>query len=175
ANGQGGYNSGVAVDPKNPDVVYTFHVTAYKSADGGNSFVAFKGGPPGGDDTWSSWYNQSTEQVYHIATDNSFPYWIYATQQDAGAIATRSRGDLGTITPIDWKPVPAWEWGTILPDPTDPNIVFSSGLSISKISYPSGAWINVGPEQDPSLKLRASLNLPIVFSTWHGQRELLAG
>jgi len=27
ANGQGGYNSGVFVDPKNPDVVYTFHVT----------------------------------------------------------------------------------------------------------------------------------------------------
>ncbi len=48
--------------------------------------------------TWSSWYNQATEQVYHISTDNSFPYWIYATQQDAGAVATRSRGDLGTVT-----------------------------------------------------------------------------
>ena len=136
ANGQGGYTSGVYVDSKNPDIVYTFHVTAYKSTDGGNSFVAFKGGPPGGDDpqvmwidptdgkrilmgydqgaivsfdggdTWSSWYNQSTEQVYHIATDNSFPYWIYATQQDAGAIATSSRGNLGAITSIDWKPVP---------------------------------------------------------------------
>src|SRR5205823_1840276 len=128
-----------------------------------------------GGDTSSSWYNQSTEQVYHIATDNAFPYWIYATQQDAGAIATRSRGDLGTITPIDWKPVPGWEWGTILPDPRDPSMVFSSGLSISKISYPGGAWINVGPEQDPSLKLRSSLNAPIVFATWHGKQELLAG
>src|SRR5437867_2950034 len=205
ANAQGGYNSGVYVDSKNPDVVYTFHVTAYKSTDGGNSFTAFKGGPPGGDDpqvmwidptdgkrmlmgydqgaivsfdggdTWSSWYNQSTEQVYHIATDNVFPYWIYATQQDAGAIATSSRGNLGTITPIDWKPVPGWEWGTILPDPRDPNIVYSSGLGISRINYPTGEWINFGPDQDPSLKLRASLNLPIVFSTWHGQRELLAG
>ena len=205
ANAQGGYNSGVYVDPKNADIVYTFHVTAYRSTDGGNSFTGFKGGPPGGDDpqvmwidptdgkrmlmgydqgaivsfdggdTWSSWYNQSTEQVYHIATDNAFPYWIYATQQDAGAIATRSRGDLGTITPIDWKPVPGWEWGTILPDPRDPGMVFSSGLSISKISYPGGAWINVGPEQDPSLKLRSSLNAPIVFATWHGKQELLAG
>src|SRR5216117_3245951 len=205
ANGQGGYNSGVSVDPKNPHVVYTFHITAYKSTDGGNSFTAFKGSPPGGDDpqrmwidptdgkrilmgydqgaivsfdggdTWSSWYNQSTEQVYHIATDNSFPYWIYATQQDAGAIATSSRGNLGTITPIDWKPVPGWEWGTILPDPRNPNVVYSSGLSISKITYPGGEWINVGPEQDPSLKLRASLNLPIAFATWHGRPELLAG
>src|SRR6266550_2218354 len=205
ANGQGGYNSGVSVDPTNPDVVYTFHITAYKSTDGGNSFTAFKGGPPGGDDpqrmwidptdgkrilmgydqgaivsfdggdTWSSWYNQSTEQVYHIAADNSFPYWIYATQQDAGAIATRSRGNLGAITTIDWKPVPGWEWGTILPDPRNPNVLFSSGFSISKITYPSEEWINVGPEQDPSLKLRATLNLPITFTTWRGKEQLLAG
>jgi len=205
ANGQGGYNCGVYVDPKNPDIVYTFHVTAYRSTDGGNSFTGFKGGPPGGDDpqvmwidptdgkrmlmgydqgaivsfdggdTWSSWYNQSTEQVYHIAADNSFPYWIYATQQDAGAIATRSRGDLGAITPLDWKPVPGWEWGTILPDPRDPNVVFSSGLGISKITYPSEEWIHVGPDQDPSLKLRGVSLAPIVFTTWNGRRELLAG
>ncbi len=205
ANGQGGYNSGVYVDPKNPDIVYTFHVTAYRSTDGGNSFSGFKGGPPGGDDpqvmwidptngkrmlmgydqgaivsfdggdTWSSWYNQSTEQVYHIATDNSFPYWIYATQQDAGAIATRSRGNLGAITPIDWKPVPGWEWGTILPDPRDPNVVFSSGIGISKITYPGEEWIKVGPDQDPSLKLRGAFNPPIAFATWNRRRELLAG
>jgi photosystem II stability/assembly factor-like uncharacterized protein len=205
ANAQGGYNCGVYVDPKNPDIIYTFHVTAYRSTDGGDTFTGFKGGPPGGDDpqvmwidptngkrmlmgydqgaivsfdggdTWSSWYNQSTEQVYHIAADNSFPYWIYATQQDAGAIATRSRGNLGTISPIDWKPVPGWEWGTILPDPRDPNVVFSSGIGISKIIYPSGEWINVGPDQDPSLKLRASLSAPIFFTTWHGRQELLAG
>src|SRR5438046_1878189 len=205
ANGQGGYTSGVYVDSKNPDIVYTFHVTAYKSTDGGNSFVAFKGGPPGGDDpqvmwidptdgkrilmgydqgaivsfdggdTWSSWYNQSTEQVYHIATDNSFPYWIYATQQDAGAIATRSRGNLGAITPIDWKPVPGWEWGTILPDPRDPNVVYSSGLSLAKITYPGGEWMKIGPDQDPSLKLRGVFNPPIAFAMWNRRRELLAG
>src|SRR6184192_4485398 len=39
ANAQGGYNSGVYVDPKNADIVYTFHVTAYRSTDGGNSFT----------------------------------------------------------------------------------------------------------------------------------------
>jgi photosystem II stability/assembly factor-like uncharacterized protein len=205
ANGQGGYNSGVYVDPKNPDIVYTFHVTAYRSTDGGNSFTRFKGGPPGGDDpqvmwidptdgkrmlmgydqgaivsfdggdTWSSWYNQSTEQVYHIAADNSFPYWIYATQQDAGAIATRSRGDLGAITPLDWKPVPGWEWGTILPDPGDPNVIFSSGLGISKITYPGEEWIKIGPDQDPSLELHGVWNPPIAFAMWNRRRELLAG
>src|SRR6185295_4303538 len=106
-NGQNGYNCGVYVDPKNPDVVYTINTSSFKSVDGGVHFDAFKGAP-GGDDpqqmwidptdgqrmflgvdqgatisldggkTWSSWYNQATAQVYHISTDNQWPYWIYA-------------------------------------------------------------------------------------------------
>ncbi|HWJ13742.1 MAG TPA: hypothetical protein VNS10_08350, partial [Gemmatimonadaceae bacterium] len=110
-NGQGGYNCGVYVDTQNPDVVYTVNTSSYKSTDGGKTFTGFKGAP-GGDDpqqwwfdptnnqrilagydqgaivtldggaTWSSWYNQSTEQIYHLSVDNSFPYWVYGTQQD---------------------------------------------------------------------------------------------
>jgi photosystem II stability/assembly factor-like uncharacterized protein len=203
ANGQGGYNCGVYVDPQNPDIVYTISTSSYKSTDGGNTFTGFKGAP-GGDDpqqmwidptngqrmflgvdqgatvsldggtTWSSWYNQSTEQVYHISTDNSFPYWIYATQQDAGAIRTRSRGDLGEITPLDWSPVPGWEWGTIVPDPLNPNIVYSSGSGIVKIMYPSQQWINVSPSADPGDAFRATSSQPILFSPLN-QHELLAG
>jgi photosystem II stability/assembly factor-like uncharacterized protein len=202
-NGQGGYNCGVYVDPKNPDIVYTINTSSYKSTDGGNTFTGFKGAP-GGDDpqqmwidpsdgqrmllgfdqgatisldggqTWSSWYNQSTDQVYHISTDNSFPYWVYATQQDAGAIATLSRGNLGEITPLDWKPVPGWEWGTIVADPLDPKIVYASGSGISRISYPSEQWINVSPDMDPGAKLRTGFSQPIAWTPWN-QHELLAG
>ncbi|MDQ6831748.1 MAG: hypothetical protein M3081_23065 [Gemmatimonadota bacterium] len=203
ANGQGGYNCGVYVDPKNPDIVYTISTSSYKSVDGGNSFTGFKGAP-GGDDpqqlwidptdgqrmllgldqgasvtldggaAWSSWYNQSTEQVYHLSTDNSFPYWIYATQQDAGAVATRSRGNLGAITPLDWKPVPGWEWGTIVPDPLDANIVYASGNGILKITYPDERWISVSPAADPGAKLRVTSSQPLVWSPFN-QHELLAG
>jgi photosystem II stability/assembly factor-like uncharacterized protein len=202
-NGQGGYNCGVYVDPKYPDVVYTINTSSYKSTDGGNTFTGFKGAP-GGDDpqqmwidptngerillgldqgavvtldggkTWSSWYNQSTEQVYHLAIDNSFPYWIYATQQDAGAVRTRARGNYGEITPRDWDPVGGWEWGTIVPDPLDPNLVYASGAGIVKISYPSEQWINVSPAMDPALKLRTAFSQPLVFTPWN-QHELLAG
>ena len=184
-NGQGGYNCGVYVDPQNPDIVYTLNTSSYKSTDGGKTFTGFKGAP-GGDDpqqmwidptngsafssastrarssrstaaaTWSSWYNQSTEQIYHLSVDNSFPYWVYGTQQDAGAIRTRIRGNLGAITPLDWNPVSGWEWGTIIPDPLDPNTVYASGSGILKISYPSEQWINVSPAQDPSRKLRTT-------------------
>jgi photosystem II stability/assembly factor-like uncharacterized protein len=100
--GRGWYFGIAEVDPKNPDVVYVSNTSIYKSADGGKSFTAFKGAP-GGDDyhsiwiapedpnrmivsadqgtvitfnggqTWSSWYNQPTAQLYHVGADNDFP------------------------------------------------------------------------------------------------------
>ena len=194
-NGQGGYNCGVYIDPKNPDIVYVFNTSSYISKDGGNTFTGFRGAP-GGDDpqqgwidptngkrmllgydqgaivsldggaTWSSWYNQSTEQVYHVSADNSFPYWIYASQQDAGAVRTRARGNLGAVTPLDWDPVNGWEWGTILPDPLNPNTVYATGNGVIRISYPSEEWVNVSPAQDPSLRLRANSDAPLLFSPW---------
>jgi hypothetical protein len=202
-NGQGGYNCGLLVDPKDPDVVYTFNTASYKSTDGGATFTGFRGAP-GGDDpqagwidptngkrillgydqgaivtldggaAWSSWYNQSTEQVYHIAADNSFPYWVYATQQDAGAIRTRSRGNLGAVTPLDWSPVNGWEWGTVIPDPLNANIVYASGNGINKISWPSEQWISVSPAANEQLHLRTSSSQPLVWAPWD-QHELLAG
>ncbi len=42
-----GYICGVWVDPKNPDVLYSFGTAAYKSSDGGVSFLHFKGAPGG--------------------------------------------------------------------------------------------------------------------------------
>lgn len=202
-NGQGGYNCGVAVDPKNPNIVYVLSTSSYKSTDGGNSFTGFKGAP-GGDDpqqiwidptdgqriflgvdqgatvtldggaTWSSWYNQSVEQVYHISVDNSYPYWIYATQQDAGAIRTRARGNYGAVTMFDWNSVNGWEWGTIIPDPTNPNIVFASGSGIVKITYPSEQWINVSPALDPAVKARNTSSAPLTFAPWNSKMLIAA-
>lgn len=195
-NGQGGYNTGIYVDPKNPDVVYSVNTACYKSTDGGNTFTGFKGAP-GGDDpqqfwldptnsqrmlfgydqgaivtldggaTWSSWYNQSTDQIYHIAVDNSYPPFVYASQQDAGAIRTRMRGNLGAITPLDWNPVPGWEWGSEAPDPLNTNLLYASGIGIFKISYPSEQWIDVSPQLDPALKARQSISQPLAFAPWN--------
>ena len=203
ANGQGGYNCGVYVSPANPDVIYTINTSSYVSTDGGNTFTGWKGAP-GGDDpqqlwidptngqrilmgmdqgatisldggrSWSTWYNQSTEQVYHLSTDNSWPYWVYAPQQDAGAIRTRSRGNFGAITPMDWNPVGTWEWGTVIADPTNPNVVYGSGSGILKITYPSEQIVNVSPGVDPDLRLRATSSNPIMFAPWN-PKELLAG
>ena len=118
--GRGWYFGGVAVEPKNPDVVYACNTALYRSEDAGKTFVPVKGAP-GGDDyhelwidpqsperrilgvdqgsvvsvdggeTWSSWYNQATGQFYHVITDNRFPYWVYGSQQDSGAAGVPSR------------------------------------------------------------------------------------
>jgi photosystem II stability/assembly factor-like uncharacterized protein len=155
-NGQGGYNCGVFVNPKDPNTVIVFNTCSYISHDGGETFTGFKGAP-GGDDpqqgwldptdphrmifgvdqgatvsldggqSWSLWYNQANGQFYHIAVSNNWPYWIYANMQDSGAIGMSSRGNYGEITPLDWSPNPGWEWGSICVDPLNPNIVYSTG------------------------------------------------
>ena len=162
ANGQGGYNCGVYVNPKNPDIVYVINTCSYRSLDGGKTFTGFKGAP-GGDDpqqmwldptdgnrlflgtdqgatvsldgglNWSNWYNQATAQVYHISVDNQYPYWIYATQQDSGCVGTASRGNLGAITPLDWLPHPGYEFGAIVVDPLNPKVSYA-GSSASGIT-----------------------------------------
>src|ERR1043166_5294029 len=90
----------------------------------------------------------------------------YGTQQDAGSIGTRSRGNLGAITPLDWQPTPGYEVGSIVADPLNPNIVYAGGpaAGIVKITYPSGQWINVSPNMDTSLALRKVGNQPLAWS-----------
>ena len=205
ANGQGGYSSGVFVDTSNPDIIYTVATCVFRSTDGGKTFEGFKGAP-GGDDphdmwidptnssrillggdqgatvsldagtTWGSWYNQLTAQVYHIATDNQFPYWVYATQQDSGVVGTSSRGNLGAITSLDWTPHPGFEFGFVAIDPLNPKISYALGSSLvlSKFTFPNGQWVDAGPAPQLVGGLRNGVNIPIAFSQ-SNPKELLAG
>jgi photosystem II stability/assembly factor-like uncharacterized protein len=150
------YFSGITVDPQNPDVLYMPNVALYRSEDGGKT-VSVVRGAPGGDDyhqiwvdpknsagmvlgtdqgttvsldrgqTWSTWYNQPTAQLYHVTTDNQFPYVVYGAQQDSGSAAVYSRTDHGQITPRDWFPAGESESGYMAIDPRNPDIVFLSG------------------------------------------------
>ena len=150
------YFGNITIDPKNDDVIYIPNVALYRSEDGGKT-IAIVRGAPGGDDyhqiwvdpadstrmilgtdqgttisvdygkTWSSWYNQPTAQLYHVITDNKFPYAVYGTQQDSGAIAVPSRTDHGQITARDWFSPGGSESGYIAPDPNDPNIIYLTG------------------------------------------------
>ena len=179
-NGQGAYSSGVWVDSQNPDVLYTVATTVYRSKDGGKTFTGFKGAPGGedphdiwidptngqrmlfgmdqgpgvtldGGKTWSGYYQISISQVYHISTDTRYPYWVLASQQDTGAIMTRSRSDQGQITVIDWCRCPRRSSAPSKPDPLHPNIVYgvgygaAQGPGLIKIDLNTGQWGNVSP------------------------------
>ena len=179
-NGQGAYSSGVWVDSQNPDILYTVSTTVYRSEDGGKTFTGFKGAPGGedphdlwvdptngqrmlfgmdqgpgvtldGGKTWSGYYQIPIAQVYKIATDTRYPYWVLASQQDTGAIMTRSRSDQGQIAIVDWLPLPSSEFGTVVPDPLHPNIVYGvgygagQGSGMIKIDLNTGQWGNVAP------------------------------
>ena len=50
-----------------------------------------------GGNSWSGWYNQPTGQFYHVATDNRFPYWVYAGQQDNTTIARIEPANAGAV------------------------------------------------------------------------------
>ena len=75
--------------------------------------------------TWSSWLNQPTAQLYHIAVDYRTPYWVTGAQQDSGAVGVRSRGKFGEISIRDWEPVGAGgESGYTAGDPLNPGIIY---------------------------------------------------
>jgi photosystem II stability/assembly factor-like uncharacterized protein len=163
----------IAVHPTDPDTVFVAATVSYKSTDGGRTFRAFKGAP-GGDDyqnlwinptnpaillyasdqgacvtvnggeTWSSWYNQPTAQLYHVAADNGFPYRVYSGQQESGSAGVLSRGDDGRITFRDWQPVGVDEYGYAAPDPLDPDIVYG-GRSVTRWDRRTGQVQTVGP------------------------------
>jgi photosystem II stability/assembly factor-like uncharacterized protein len=151
------YFGNITIDPDNADVFYVPNVALYRSEDGGKTISVVRGAP-GGDDyhqiwvdpknsarmvlgtdqgttisvdygkTWTSWYNQPTAQLYHVTTDNRFPYVVYGAQQDSGSAAVLSRTDHGQITPRDWSPAGGSESGYIAPDPNNPGILYLSGV-----------------------------------------------
>jgi photosystem II stability/assembly factor-like uncharacterized protein len=180
ANGQGAFSSGVWVDSQNPDILYTISTTVYRSIDGGKTFSAFKGAPGGedpheiwidptngqrmlfgfdqgpavtldGGQTWSGYYQIPIAQIYHISTDTRYLYWVMGSQQDTGAIMTRSRSDQGQITAVDWLPLPSSEFGTVVADPLTPTTVYGVGYGLGqgsgliKIDLATGQWGNVAP------------------------------
>lgn len=189
--GRGWYFNKVTADPKDAETVYVQNTSIYKSTNGGKNWTPIKGAP-GGDDyhqlwinpddpkrmiaasdqgsivtedgamTWSSWYNQSTAQLYHVAADNRFPYWVTGAQQDSGAVGVPTRSNHAEISNHDWTGVCAGgEAGYTAPDPLHPEILF--GGTVTRCNVVTGATQNVSPERGGGL-YRHAWTQPLVFS-----------
>src|SRR2546421_7454100 len=187
----GGDLPGPRIDPKNPEVIYSASPGCWKSIDGGKTWTGFRGAP-GGDDyqnvwinpnnsdivllgsdqgaiitvnggkSWSSWYNQPTAQMYHVNADNAFPYRLCSGQQESGSACVSSRGDDGEITFREWHPVSAEEYGYVVPDPIDPDIVY--GGKLTRYDRRTAQAPVILPKSFNSSDYRMLRTEPIVFS-----------
>jgi photosystem II stability/assembly factor-like uncharacterized protein len=196
------YFNRITVDPSDPDTIYMPNIALFGSVDGGKTITAIRGAP-GGDDyhelwvdpknrdrlimgtdqgtivslnrgrTWSTWYNQPTAQLYHVITDDRFPYSVYGAEQDSGGVAVPSRTDHGEIASRDWFPASGSESGYFALDPRDPDILYVSSYYGSvfrwdrrrSLSQDVSPW--PAPISDVDLtqrKYRAPWTPPLVFS-----------
>ncbi len=194
------YFCALTVDPHNADRVYVMDTIVLRSNDGGAHFIALKGDPTGDDfhqlwidptdsnrmilgsdqgtqvtlnggATWSSWYNQPTAQIYKISVDNRFPFWVYGSQQDSGALALPSRTiDGNGITLEQFHEItPGGENGNVIPDPRNYNIVYGDGTgettTVRKLDMRTGQVRDVDPTLDyPDAHYRTDWTLPLAFS-----------
>jgi hypothetical protein len=190
---RGWYFGQIAVDPLNPDRAYDINSSTYMTLDAGKTWVPVKGAP-GGDDyhqvwinpkdgnrmvlssdqgtvvsvdgakTWSTWYNQPTAEIYHIAASNGFPYWLVGAQQDSGAVRVSTWSRFGVLDFRNWQPTClAGEANTVVPDPDNADVLYGNarrcdqGFNVMLQSDPL-------PPPDPDDPNRKTWSLPEVLS-----------
>ncbi len=196
----------VIADPQDPDTVYVPDVQMFKSTDGGRTFQVvplehsdnhalwidpknnkrmIEGSDGGaivtlnGGNSWSSQYNQPTGEYYKMAVDNQYPYRVYATQMDDGAVSCPSQTSGSAIEWTDCYTVGHAESGFIVARPDNPNIVFEGavgssaggGGNLMAFNHATGQtrMITVWPEdqyQSPviDVKYRFYFTFPVVLS-----------
>jgi photosystem II stability/assembly factor-like uncharacterized protein len=152
------YYSHVIADPVDADTVYVMNLAAWKSSDGGKTFVSIptphgdnhdlwidpqnpkrmiQGNDGGacislnGGETFSTIYNQLTGQFYNICADNQQPYRVYGTQQDNSSISVPSDSAEGVIVWGDCYAAGTGESGFIAVHPQDANIVYVGAVGSS--------------------------------------------
>lgn len=145
------YYMEIFADPQDQETVYVLNAPMLKSIDGGKSFktiqnphgdqhhmwinpdnpnniilsndggacITFNGG-----ESWSSQQNQPTAQFYRVITDNQFPYYVYAGQQDNSSVATKSRTNGRGIDWKDWYAAAGCESAFLAFDPDNPEVIY---------------------------------------------------
>lgn len=203
------YYSRIYADPQDIDKLYALNVSWFRSKDGGKSYtrlpsehgdhhdlwidpanplrmiIGDDGGAQVSNDggmTWTTYYNQATAQFYRVTTDNSYPYRIYAAQQDNSTVRINSRSNGSSISEDDWEPTAGCECGHIAIDPDDNDIVYGGcydGFLVRKNHRKNlERVISVWPDNPmghgaAELKYRFQWNFPLFISP-HDSKKLYA-
>ena len=194
------YYTRIYADTKDEDIMYVLNVRYHKSTDGGKTYETYNA-PHGdhhdlwiapedpnrmviGDDggaqvsydggeTWSTYHNQPTSQFYRVTTDNSFPYKIYAAQQDNSTVRIPHRTEGWSIDEDDWESTAGGESAHIAIDPNNPDIVYGGSYDgfLTRYNHEKNTVrsISVWPDNPmghgvEDMKYRFQWNFPIFFS-----------
>ena len=182
----------VRFDPKNPTIVYSASIVCWKSTDGGKTWDGLRGAPGGDDyqNVWinpeqpeRSFCSAATRarsspstaarpgapgttnrprSFITSAPTTRFLIDLYSGQQESGSVGIASRGNDGAITFRDWHPVAAEEYGYVVADPLDPDIVY--GGKLTRYDRRTGQAQNILPKPFRSDDFRMVRTQPVVFS-----------
>jgi photosystem II stability/assembly factor-like uncharacterized protein len=200
------YYTHVYADTKAKDTVYVLNVGVGKSTDAGKTFsgmgsphsdhhdlwiapdnpqrmaISQDGGAAISDDGGRNWTELTypTAQIYHVTTDNAFPYRVLGAQQDNSTIRIASRTQGRGIGATDWTDTAGGESGYVTPKPNNPDIVYGGnyGGELSMFNHRTNESRSVNPWPDNpmghaavDLAHRFQWTYPIVFSP-HNPEQL---
>ena len=189
------YYTHIFADPQNADTVYATNTSAFKSTDGGKTWSGQRaqhgdnhdwwinptdnkamiesndGGANvslDGGQNWSTVDNQPTQEIYRIAVDTRWPYWVYGAQQDNSSVGVPStnRGQPN----LNAGP---GEAGYLQVDPRNYNIIYAGnyGGTLVRQDGTSGITDNIKVYADvetgqraADMKYRFQWNAPLRLS-----------
>ncbi len=193
------YYTRICADPKDADTVYVLNVSMGKSTNGGRTFRTVRtphsdnhdiwidpdnadrminandGGANVSDDGGANWTEQDypTAQIYHVTTDNAFPYNLLGAQQDSSTVRIPSRTFGRGITSDDWTSTAGSESGYVAAKPDDPDVVLGGnyGGYLEMFNHRTRLSRNISPWPDNPMGSGADVlvhrmqwTFPIVFS-----------
>jgi photosystem II stability/assembly factor-like uncharacterized protein len=200
----------IRVDPTDVNTVYTMGLALNVSHDGGRTFTSLDtpGGDHHGlwidpqnanylvnvfdqgfaisYDRGKTWKDSSLTlpvcQFFNVAYDMDTPFHVFGSMQDHGSFrgVVDLAGGRDKIRPVEFEGAPGGEGSTHAIDPTNPNIVFSSGfygtLSRSDLSKPRARQSKdlLPPPYPGEAALRGEWLAPTIISP-HSERILYHG
>ncbi len=113
-------------------------------------------------------------QMYHVATDNRIPYYVYGHMQDYASVRgpSNSRSGFG-IAASQWTTTAGCETGWNIPDPVDPDIVWGGCYSgvVERFDLKTHMSQSVSPWPERTMganagevKVRMNWTFPIAIS-----------
>jgi len=194
------YYTHIYADPQDEHTVYSLNEGFLKSVDGGKTFERY--GVPHGDvhdlwvnpknpdrmvvandggaqvsldgaETWSTYMNQPTAEMYSVTVDNEFPYRVYGPQQDNSTIRIPAWTEYTIHPKSNWTNIGGGETGPIALHPDRPWLIYAGNLGgiITRYNEKTAAYqnITVYPQLQlgkapKNLRERFPWNAPIVVS-----------